>query len=398
MDDTMEAAEKGLKIFHPRKGGYRAAMFIFVMTGLENIGFIANMVSLVLYFLGVMHFGSADASTTLTNFIGATFLLTILGGFISDTYMTRLNTVLMFGLVEMVGYILVTIQAHYKNLHPDPTCLTCKPEGSSKTLFYLSFCLLALGYGGVRGALPALGADQFDRKDPKERKQLGSFFNWLLMSITLGATFGVTVIVWVSSEKSTWAVGFFSQMLIAIVGFGFLTVGKPFYRNRVAGDSPLLYVLQVIVVAIRNRKLSLPDSSEQLYEINDKEVVEEKIPHTDQFRFLDKAAVLAPDTSPEPWKVCTVTQVEEIKILTRMLPILASTILMNTCLAQLQTFSVQQGIFMDLSLGRFDIPPASIPVIPLVFMSVLVPVYEFAFVPLARRLTGHPTGITHCRR
>lgn len=77
------------------------------MTGLENIGFVTNMVSLVLYFLGVMHFDLAGSSTNLTNFVGATFLLTVLGGFISDTYMTRLNTVLMFGLIEIVvSYLL----------------------------------------------------------------------------------------------------------------------------------------------------------------------------------------------------------------------------------------------------------------------------------------------------
>lgn len=53
-----------------------------------------------------------------------------------------------------------------------------------------------------------------------------------------------------------------------------------------------------------------------------------------------------------------------------MLPILGSTIIMNTCLAQLQTFSVQQGIIMDLNLGSFTIPSASIPVIPFRFIEV----------------------------
>lgn len=76
------------------------------MTGLENIGFVANMVMLVLYFLHQLHFDLTGSSTTLTNFAGTTFLLTILGGFISDTYMTRHNTVLMFGLFEMaVSYL-----------------------------------------------------------------------------------------------------------------------------------------------------------------------------------------------------------------------------------------------------------------------------------------------------
>lgn len=101
---------------------------------------------------------------------------------------------------------------------------------------------------------------------------------------------------------------------------------------------------------------------------------------------------------PQPWKVCTVTQIEEVKILTRMLPIVASTIIMNTCLAQLQTFSVQQGNIMNLKLGSFTVPASSIPVIPLIFISILVPIYELFFVPFARKITNHPSGITQLQR
>lgn len=115
-------------------------------------------------------------------------------------------------------------------------------------------------------------------------------------------------------------------------------------------------------------------------------------------RLLDRAAILPKGTTPEAWKVCTVTQVEEVKILTRMLPIIASTIIMNTCLAQLQTFSVYQGYFMDPYLGSWKIPTASIPVIPLIFMSVLIPIYEFCVVPMARKITGHPSGISQLQR
>ena len=102
---------------------------------------------------------------------------------------------------------------------------------------------------------------------------------------------------------------------------------------------------------------------------------------------------------PAPWKVCSVTQVEEVKILTRlMLPILGSTIIMNTCLAQLQTFSVQQGNDMYRKIGKHDFPAPSVPVIPLVFMVILIPAYEFFFVPFPRKFTGHPAGITQLQR
>ena len=81
-----------------------------------------------------------------------------------------------------------------------------------------------------------------------------------------------------------------------------------------------------------------------------------------------------------------------------MLPVILSTVFMNTCLAQLQTFSIQQGTTMDRSIRGFQVPAASIPFIPLFFMFVLIPVYEHVFVPIARKFTGIPTGIRQLQR
>jgi len=71
---------------------------------------------------------------------------------------------------------------------------------------------------------------------------------------------------------------------------------------------------------------------------------------------------------------------------------------MNTCLAQLQTFTVQQSTTMNAKIGGFKVPGASLPVIPLLFMFVLIPLYDRVFVPVARRVTGIPTGIRHLQR
>ncbi|XP_058077358.1 protein NRT1/ PTR FAMILY 4.5-like [Magnolia sinica] len=382
------------------KGGFKATIFIFVMIGLENIGFVANMVSLVIYFMNVMKFDISGSATTLTNFLGTAFMLTLLGGFISDSFVNRLNTTLAFGVIELLGYVLLIIQARKKSLQPALPCgkSSCV-KGGQALLFYSAIFLMALGVGGIRGALPALGADQFNQKDSKERKYVGSFFNWFLLSITIGATIGVTIIVWVSSNTS-WYMGFLISMSAATVGLIILAFGQPYFRVRVPAESPLSRVLQVFVVAVRNRKLELPENSNELYEIDDQDSSShvECIPRSTQFRSLDKATILPKGFKPMKWRVCTVTQVEEVKILTRMMPIILSTILMNTCLAQLQTLSIQQGTIMNTRIGKFNVPPASIPVIPLIFMSVLIPVYEFAFVPIIRKITGHPNGITHLQR
>ncbi|CAL0314816.1 unnamed protein product [Lupinus luteus] len=64
-------------------------------------------------------------------------------------------------------------------------------------ILYSGLYLVALGTGGIKATLPALGADQFDAKNPKEATQLSSFFNWFLFSLTIGSIFGVTLINWI---------------------------------------------------------------------------------------------------------------------------------------------------------------------------------------------------------
>ena len=119
---------------------------------------------------------------------------------------------------------------------------------------------------------------------------------------------------------------------------------------------------------------------------------------------MDRAAIIrstndsTTTTTQGPWRLCTLTQVEETKILIRMLPIIFSTVFMNTCLAQLQTFTIQQSTTMNPYIKGFKVPSSSIPVIPLLFMFVLIPLYDMVFVPLARKFTGIPTGIRHLQR
>lgn len=72
------------------------------MEGLENMAFVSNAVSLVTYFFGYMNFSLTKSATTLTNFMGTAFLLSLFGGFISDTYLSRFKTCVVFGSMEIV--------------------------------------------------------------------------------------------------------------------------------------------------------------------------------------------------------------------------------------------------------------------------------------------------------
>jgi hypothetical protein len=59
-------------------------------------------VSLVTYFYGYMNFSLTKSATTLTNFMGTSFLVALFGGFICDTYMTRFKACVLFGCVEFM--------------------------------------------------------------------------------------------------------------------------------------------------------------------------------------------------------------------------------------------------------------------------------------------------------
>ncbi|KAJ9567582.1 hypothetical protein OSB04_003548 [Centaurea solstitialis] len=393
-----------------RQGGTRAAMFVYAMVGLENMAFLSMSVSLVTYFYGYMNFSLTKSATTLTNFMGTAFLVSLLGGFISDTYLSRFKTSILFASFEVVGYALLAVQAHFQQLRP----IACNPilvnqcqqaESGQEAILFTGLYLVAFGTSGIKAALPSLGADQFDERDPKEAESLASFFNWYLFSVTTGAIFGVTFVVWISTNQG-WDWGFSVCSIAVLVAALFLLMGKSMYRNYVPQGSPILRILQVFVVAIRNRNMPIPETTEELHEIHDKEagVTTDILLRTHQLRCLDRAAIIsaaadASEMRPSgSWKLCTVTQVEETKILIRMLPIILSTVFMNTCLAQLQTFTIQQSTTMDRNLLGFQVPGPSIPVIPLVFMSILIPIYDRILVPFVRRFTGIPTGIRHLQR
>ncbi|XP_057975386.1 protein NRT1/ PTR FAMILY 4.5-like [Malania oleifera] len=380
------------------------------MEGLENMAFVSNSVSLVTYFYGYMNFSLTKSATTLTNFLGTSCVLALFGGLISDTYLSRFKTCVLFGFIELLGYALLTVQAHFDQLRPFP-CKDIAPSksnqceaatGTQVAILFASLYLAAMGTGGIKAALPSLGADQFDEKNPEERALLSSFFNWFLFSLTIGAMVGVTFVVWISQNQGwDWAFGVCTMAVLFAIFF--ICMGKSMYRHNSPKGSPILRILRVFVAAIRNRNLPLPERADELHEIHDKEagMETEVLQRTDQFRFLDRAAMVRitqTGITPGPWSLCTVTQVEETKILVRMLPIILSTVFMNTCLAQLQTFSIQQSITMDTQILSFRVPGPSIPVIPLLFMFILIPVYDRVFVPLVRNFTGIPTGIRHLQR
>lgn len=115
-------------------------------------------------------------------------------------------------------------------------------------------------------------------------------------------------------------------------------------------------------------------------------------------RFLDRAVVKSTRPST-PWTLCPVTQVEETKQMMKMIPVLLTTFIPSITIAQTYTLFIKQGTTLDASMGpHFKMPPASFLAFVMIFMLVSLAIYDRCLVPVLRRYTQNPRGITLLKR
>ncbi|CAN1321262.1 Protein NRT1/ PTR FAMILY 4.6, partial [Linum perenne] len=269
------------------------------------------------------------------------------------------------------GLVILTIQAKSPTLKPQPCTLDQAPchevAGGQAAMLFIGLYLVALGVGGIKGSLPPHGAEQFDDSTPKGRKQRSTFFNYFVFCLSCGALIAVTFVVWVEDNKG-WEWGFGLSTIAIFVSIPLFLAGSGFYRSKVPSGSPLTTIFKVCLISVLVSSVDCDDS-------------------------WSNDATL----TTKPFQ-CTIHQVEDVKIVLKILPIFASTIMLNCCLAQLSTFSVQQASTMDTKLASFKVPPASLPIFPVVFIMILAPIYDHFIIPFARRVTKSETGITHLQR
>ncbi|KAK7250467.1 hypothetical protein RIF29_32927 [Crotalaria pallida] len=399
-----------------RHGGMIAASFVLVVEILENLAYLANASNLVLYLRDYMHFSPSNSANHVTNFMGTAFLLALLGGFLSDAFFTSYLIYLISALIEFLGLIMLTLQARVPSLKP-PKCDQGTPceevNGVKAWMLFGGLYLVALGVGGIKGSLPAHGAEQFDETTPNGRKQISTFFNYFVFCLSCGALIAVTFVVWVEDNKG-WEWGFAISTISIFVSIPLFLAGSPTYRNKIPSGSPLTTILKVLVAASLNSCIyrntssavmnmtSSPSNPPHSGSRKEKEIENAKPSQeqnestmTNTLKFLNSAVENKPIFSSLE---CTAEQVEDVKIVLKVLPIFACTIMLNCCLAQLSTFSVEQAATMDTQLGSLKVPPASLPIFPVLFIIIIAPIYDHIIIPFARKVTKTEKGITHLQR
>ncbi|KAL6841965.1 hypothetical protein ACP4OV_028477 [Aristida adscensionis] len=398
-----ESLVEGLREPHckSKRSDWRAPTLILGLECLESMAFNGIATNLVVYLRSVLHGGIASSASTVSLWYGTSFFVPILGAAMADTYLGNYKTVLISLVMYLLGMLLMTIATFmpYTPVLCDMgRCLSS--NGTQTLLFFAGLYITAVGCGGVRSALLPFGADQFNNENSLDIKKRRNFFSSFYICVIFGVITSGTIIVWVQ-ENVSWAIGYgIATACIGLTLIGFLA-GTPIFQQREPCGSPVKSIFQVIVASFRNMSLEVPADSSLLYEVRSNYT--QKLAHSDDFRFLDKAAVvsdlsLANGSCRSSWRLCTVTEVEELKILIRLLPIWVTGIFFGAAISQMHTTFIQQGTVMNTKLGSLSIPPASLYSFEVICVTLWVLLVNKVIVPATRACFANGAELTQLQR
>ncbi|KAL3510415.1 hypothetical protein ACH5RR_029816 [Cinchona calisaya] len=155
-----------------------------------------------------------------------------------------------------------------------------------------------------------------------------------------------------------WSLRFGIPAICTLVATLAFVQGTHSYKeeNKPQG-SPVTNVFRVFVASTR-KMFEDPKQYSELYEKQQPDIP--KLPHTKGLRFLDKAAIPLSTEIEEPekyrWRLCSRTEVEETKIIVRMIPIWITLVICGLVSSIGNTYFVEQANHMNYKVGKLKFP------------------------------------------
>ncbi|VAI79908.1 unnamed protein product [Triticum turgidum subsp. durum] len=322
----------------------------------ERMAFYGVASNLVVYLTTQMRQETVPSVRSVNNWTGTVWMTPIAGAYVADAFLGRFWTFTVSSLVYLSGMVLITLAVSLKPLHPQCTAGgDCAPATRQQVAFlYAALYTMAVGAGGTKPNISTFGADQFDDLDAREREVKASFFNWWLFSSFAGGLVAVLVLVYVQEEVG-WGVGYTIPTVGLALSLVLFYVGTPFYRHkpvtRSTAAGPARLIGRVLRAAYANRGCPLTGELHEHDKAWYAAAGKRLLLHTEgNFRFLDKAAI-------REREACTVTEVEEVKLIAGMIVVWLVTLVPCTIWAQVRRMRV---IRERAARGPHDTVPMSV--------------------------------------
>ncbi|NWH69516.1 S15A3 protein, partial [Piaya cayana] len=199
----------------PLKGRWAARVAVLVAVGLEQAAFFGITANLRLYLSSsAFAWKVPQASHACFFFLGASYLLSPVGGWLADVYVGGYGAMLLSFGVYLVAASLLPVTAWpdgrlsvcggttpncsgHDGGGGDGTCPGQPHQQFCAPTIYTGFVLLALGVSSVRANLISFGAEQVKDQGGDAVQRL---FNWFYWSSSVGAAFSLLVVAFVQQN------------------------------------------------------------------------------------------------------------------------------------------------------------------------------------------------------
>ncbi|KAG6923870.1 solute carrier family 15 member 3, partial [Chelydra serpentina] len=337
------------------------------------------------------NWGGSQASRAALLFLGASYLLSPIGGWLADVYLGRYWTITLSFLLYLVSACLLPATASsdgrlflcgempaYSLQHPcwnqSGECQQSAPGHYCAPLMYTGLLLLALGISSIKANLTPFGADQVtDRGRDATRR----FFNWFYWSINIGAVISLLVVAFIQ-QNINFLIGYtIPAACVALALLVFLLAAPTFVTKPRAGSQ----VSAMLRLAFRGSCCS------RVRRIRPG-ALQSEAQGVDPF----------PDSKSQPWAPSTEEDLANFQVMAKILPVLLTFIPYWMVYFQMQSTYYLQGlhlfipnIFQHNSTGStagssYTFPDAWLLLANVVVLLVLVPLKDRVIDPfLARR-------------
>ncbi|KAG4189872.1 hypothetical protein ERO13_A08G250300v2 [Gossypium hirsutum] len=380
----------------PSKGGFRTLPFILAMEAFERVAIVGITTNMIVYLTGEFGMETATAANVIFVWSAATGFTPIIGAFIADSYMGKYPMIGIGTIIGFLGMILLWSTAMIPQARPycDQFNTICEaPTIPQLVLLYFSLGLISIGAGGIRSPFMAFGVDQLD-----ERNNSHSFFNWCYVTLMFSSLIAVTLIVYIQDNMG-WKMGLGVPVMLMFLSAVSFFLASSFYIKLKPKASLLTGLAQVIVASFKNRHIELPShATNEVYYVREGSMLQ--VP-SEKLRFLNKACMIknpqedltSKGNASNPWSLCTIDQVEDLKALIRVMPLCSAGIILSVTVNQGSLMVIQAGTMDRHVTSNFEIPAASFSLFMMISVVVWIAFYDQIALPLASKIKGKPVRL-----
>ncbi|KAJ3707708.1 hypothetical protein LUZ61_011413 [Rhynchospora tenuis] len=368
---------RGRPVHRSSSGGWTAGLFLLGLEVAARFAYYGVSSNLITYLTGPLGMSIATAAAAANAWSGSASMWPLVGAALADSWLGRYRAIALATVLSILGYGMLALSAVLPPLKPSECHshsinISCGPNSFQLAFFFVSLYLVAIAQGFDKPCGLAFGADQFDQSDPQECASRSSFFNWWYFSMCIGITIAVIVASYIQ-DNIGWGLGFGMLSIIMIPAFIMFLLGTGIYRLHVTEKkSPIGGLCRSFV--------SLARTSLRIGTMRFKEEEEE-------------------DTESQHARTHRVSEMEEARSILSLFPIWATSLVYGVTFAQITTFFTKQTRNLDRHLtSSILVPPAALQSSGTIAIIFFVPIYDRVIVPVMRKISKTPSGITMLQR